>query len=540
MKKFIIILPLLLIIGGMVIVLKNMKSESSSVIPKTTVSSAYDVERLATQEKTSSDMMKTYKKGNYSLTDPYIIKDPYNVAPLTALVMFKTKEKTKITITVEGKDTESTITKTISDFKTEHEIPIIGLYADYNNTVKIKSEAEDGTVKTKELRIETESLPEDFLQNEVVKANKEKMEDGLTFIESSFGYGYAVDNNGDVRWFSSLPIHATFKRLKNGNVLYVTKKDKQYNEILEMDMLGKLSNAYTIQPQTYTNSDVIHHDLIEMPNGNLLATVNSDEKYIEDVIVEIDRQTGEVAHTIDLKDILPENFYMEYDGPSGEDGEVDWFHLNAIVYDESDDSLIISGRHQDTVMKIDYSTSKIKWILADHEDWPNSYKKFLLTENGKDFKYNAGQHAPMILPDQDNNSDTLDILLFDNNNVISRGNKTESQKYSRAVQYRINEKTRTVKEVWSYGESRGKDFFSSIVGNAVYQNSTGNRLITSGYILGENDSAESRVVEVTNDSNANVVFELKITGFEQGSHRQVYRAWRGSLYPDLWEFKLDY
>ena len=146
----------------------------------------------------------------------------------------------------------------------------------------------------------------------------------------------------------------------------------------------------------------------------------------------------------------------------------------------------------------------------------------------------------MILPDQDNNSDTLDILLFDNNNVISRGNKTESQKYSRAVQYRINEKTRTVKEVWSYGESRGKDFFSSIVGNAVYQNSTGNRLITSGYILGENDSAESRVVEVTNDSNANVVFELKITGFEQGSHRQVYRAWRGALYPDFWEFKLDY
>ena len=73
-----------------------MKSESSSVIPKTTVSSAYDVERLATQEKTSSDMMKTYKKGNYSLTHPYIIKDPYNVAPLTALVMFKTKKKPKL------------------------------------------------------------------------------------------------------------------------------------------------------------------------------------------------------------------------------------------------------------------------------------------------------------------------------------------------------------------------------------------------------------------------------------------------------------
>lgn len=63
---------------------------------------------------------------------------------------------------------------------------------------------------------------------------------------------------------------------------------------------------------------------------------------------------------------------------------------------------------------------------------------------------------------------------------------------------------------------------------------TGNRLITSGHIEVEEDEAAriSRIVEVTGEDNAEVVYEIVISGFEQGESRQVYRAERMSLYPE--------
>ena len=36
--------------------------------------------------------------------------------------------------------------------------------------------------------------------------------------------------------------------------------------------------------------------------------------------------------------------------------KIDWFHQNSIFYDETDESIIISGRNQDIVMKLDYKT----------------------------------------------------------------------------------------------------------------------------------------------------------------------------------------
>lgn len=46
---------------------------------------------------------------------------------------------------------------------------------------------------------------------------------------------------------------------------------------------------------------VIHHDGIELPSGNLLLTVNDGSNYIEDTMIEINRETGEIEKTIDLR-----------------------------------------------------------------------------------------------------------------------------------------------------------------------------------------------------------------------------------------------
>ncbi len=137
------------------------------------------------------------------------------------------------------------------------------------------------------------------------------MEDGLTFIVPSTRYVYAVDHNADVRWYSTLWNSHIFKRFENGHLMYITKEKGQekYNEILEMNMLGKVYNSYILQMEDHPRSNVVHHDVIELPNGNLLATVHDLESdYVQDEMIEIDRETGETVRDFSFRDIFPENF----------------------------------------------------------------------------------------------------------------------------------------------------------------------------------------------------------------------------------------
>lgn len=492
-------------------------------------------------EQTTIEKQLKADSRDATLDKPYVKLNPYGTSPLTALLLFNTDEKMKITVEVEGENADTTIESEVnSEYTTQHEVAVLGLYADKANTVKITAVTKDGKKTEKIVTIQTDKLPAEMPTIDVKTSDTKKMEqtgNQLTFITPSTKYAYGVDSNGDVRWYSTKYNSHVFKELKNGHLLYLTKYDNAddtYSLLLETDYLGKIYHAYSMTTEAESeqsgssSKSAIHHDAIELPSGNLLLTINDDTKYMEDTMIEIDRQTGEVVKTIDLKDILPEEFYKDYKARS--DGKVDWFHQNAIWYDESDDSIIISSRSQDTVMKIDYESTKIKWILSDKEGWPASYKKYLLDPTGDDFKYPAGQHAVEILPDQDDDPDTVDILLYDNNEVVTRGNEAESGKYSEAVQYRINEKTKKVEMVFSFGKDLGEDYWTEIVGGARYMESTGNYLINFGH---RKDGKESSIIEV--NQAGEVVFEMNLTSFPNSAW--AYRAERFSLYPASYSYK---
>ncbi|WP_209300557.1 aryl-sulfate sulfotransferase [Lentibacillus salicampi] len=501
--------------------------------------STLDTRRLDEQEGLERELQKSYDEGTYTLKEPFVKLNPYNTAPLTALAMFETDDPVKITVTVEGKDEHGDVRHSYDDYNTEHAIPVLGLYPDYDNTVTIEAVNKSGETEKSTFTVGTDPLPEDFLTNETPKSHPEKMENGLTFIVPSTRYAYAVDHNADVRWYSTLWNSHVFKRLDNGHILYATKEEgqNQYNEMLEMDMLGNVYNSYLIQLDDYEDTNVVHHGIAELPNGNLLATVHDTASpYIEDEMIEIARETGETVRDFSFRDLFPEDFYEDYGGVFSNDG--DWFHHNAIWYVEKDDSILVSSRHQDLMMKMSYPEGEVDWILADHEKWPDAYDKYLLKPKGDDFKFPAGPHAPMAMPDLDNNGATHDYLLFDNNIVITRGKDPLSGDFSRGVQYRINPEKMTVEEVWSFGEARGKSFHSSIVGDADYLDGTGNRMMTSGYIEVD-EGMNSRVIEVNDNLPADVIYELVISGFEKESHRQAYRAERMPLYPEHeWQVEL--
>jgi arylsulfate sulfotransferase len=309
-----------------------------------------------------------------------------------------------------------------------------------------------------------------------------------------------------------------------------------YNVLLETDYLGKIYHRYDFSSSSAANDTgksegemtVIHHDGIELPSGNFLLTVNDGSNYIEDTMIELNRETGEIEKTIDLKDILPEAFYEDYDSTSREDGKVDWFHQNSVEYDEADNSIIISGRHQDTIMKIDYDTSEIKWIMGDSSGWPESYQKYFLKG---DVKASGGQHAAIVLPDQDDNDETTDILYYDNNISVTRGDEETSEKYSEARQVRINDAEMTIEEVWTFGEALGKDYYTKIIGSARYLSNTGNRLVNFGY---RDEGQTSSIMEVTEEGET--VLNVDLTDFPTSAW--AYRAERFSLYNEDWTYEL--
>lgn len=517
LKKIIIIILAIIIIASIIglLILNNMSTARGEL--KLTLS-------LRSEQQ---ELEEGFTSEGYTLDNPNVIVDPYNNSPLTALVIFETAKKEKVKITIEGEDDLTTYTHQFDKEKV-HYIPVYGLYAGKENTVVI----ECGDEK-KELKIKTEELPDDFILPTSVKKEESKLTNDLYFFTpSSGGYTCAYDTNGDVRWY--LTNAATWKidRLENGHLLVSTERlvNSPYylTGLYEMDMLGKIYVEYSL-PGGY------HHDYYEMPNGNLLVAsddFNSGKGTVEDYIVELDRETGKIVKTIDLKDILN----ME-DGKSENWVEYDWFHNNSVWYDEKTNSITLSGRHQDAVINIDYDTEKLNWIIGDPTNWSEEYQKYFFKPVGDDFEWQWSQHAAMITPEGY-------VFIFDNGNNKSK-NEDEyvdaEDSYSRGVMYKIDTEKMTIEQVWEYGKERGSEFYSPYISDVDYLDKN-HYIVHSGgivYVDGKNsnqpaglggaDKLVSDTVEVLDDE---VIFEIKLPS-------NNYRVEKMSLYSkDTFELKI--
>ncbi len=173
--------------------------------------------------------------------------------------------------------------------------------------------------------------------------------------------------------------------------------------LYEMSLVGKIYKEYRV-PGGY------HHDSFELPNGDLLSlTEDLRSDTVEDMCVEIDRQTGEVVKTWDYKNFLNPAKVSH----SGSWTDEDWFHNNAVWYDENTNSLTFSGRHIDAMVNIDYETGELNWIIGDPEGWPEEYQKYFFKPIGNNFEWQYEQHACLITPDGD-------VMCFDNHHFGSR------------------------------------------------------------------------------------------------------------------------
>ena len=506
-----IILLIIILIVIFAILFNNNKNTDEIAISESLITSQYEKE-------------KDFKTEGYTIDEPNVILNPYGNSPLTALILFETEEEVSPKVTIVGKDENTTFTHTFNTNK-EHLLSIYGLYANYNNEVIIEYEI-NGEVINKTVNIQTEELPDDFILPTRVEANKEYLDNQLYFFTpSSSGYTCAYDVNGDVRWY--LTNYALWKidRLENDHLLVSTERlvNPPYymTGLYEMDLLGKIYAEYSL-PGGY------HHDYYEMENGNLLIAsddFNNAKGTVEDYIVELARETGEIVKTFDLKDVLNMS-----DGKSENWTDYDWFHNNSVWYDENTNSITLSGRHQDAVINIDYETGELNWIIGDPTNWSEEYQKYFFTPIGDDFEWQWSQHAAMITPEGY-------VFILDNGNNKSKIKEEyvpASESYTRGVMYKIDTDNMTIEQIWQYGKERGSDYYSPYISDVDYLDAnhyivhSGGIAYKDGEVLNQPaglagaDELKSITTELLNDE---IIFEIELP-------TNNYRVEKMDLYVD--------
>ncbi|MDH5475796.1 MAG: aryl-sulfate sulfotransferase [Cyclobacteriaceae bacterium] len=449
--------------------------------------------------------------------------NPHKISPLTALLEIKTDRPCKATIKVLGNDP---IEQAYEKLGTELTVPVVGLYPNTLNEVEVTLAYEGGQV-IEIVKIQTGLIPNYFPIIKINKVDRTKMEEGLHALDIHFAnFGKILsspilfDDKGVVRWYLDLSFHGAmvspFQKMKDGNILVVGR-----HTIYEFDMLGK-----QLKKNNISTNYGMHHEVLELPNEDLLIAVgkrdaflNVDGKRIQsdnDFMIHYSRKQNKIMKEWDLAKHLDvtrddHNFFREGD----------WLHMNALEFDPSDSTIIVSGRNQGLI-KVSWN-DELKWILSPKQHWGVSgrdhngseTKSFLLTavnKEGKvygddiqtgnvsaeDFDFPWGSHAPDLLPNGN-------IIVFDNGTFRNYNNENN---YSRAVEYKVNEENKTFEQVWQFGKERGMNFFSSIVSDVDYLPNSGNILITAGFLSpGANPSA--KVVEVSPTDNVEV-FEATI------------------------------
>ncbi len=449
---------------------------------------------------------------------PRLVPNDNDAAPLAASLSFETTRPAFGSILVSGGG-ESWLLRLDAE-AVVHERVLLGVKPDTDYEVVVRLAAGDDWIVAPPLSWHTPPLPADFPHLLPVSADTDRMAPGMTMFDvRSQLYVVVVDAAGDIRWYYRAPRTSDrYRLLSNGNIIYVSPD----SYVTEIDWFGKpVATWYAaelgVPPRGTIPVSVrgFHHNLDEMPNGNILALCR-DVRWIDDYptssedaeaprarryvrgdqIVEFTRD-GEIAKRYSLFDILDTTRI-------GPDGDItDWTHSNAVIYDAASDAYLVSMRHQDAGIKLERETGALGWILGNHANWRPAWTDKLLTPIGDEFEWPYHQHAVQVTEDGS-------LMLYDNGVYRAPAYQTPRLPfYSRAVRFAIDEKLMTATQVWSYQPTWGAvPLFAEAMSDAD-RLPNGNVLIASGTLTSQRTRPGwAQILEVTNEGD--VVFELAV------------------------------
>lgn len=349
-----------------------------------------------------------------------------------------------------------------------------------------------------------------------------------------------ADLQGNVLWSYNPGIKNTanpIKLLPNGHFLinFSGMPDGTGSILQEIDLAGtliwqmtatQLNTALAAATCAGCNVTVLgtHHDFVMLPNGHLIVIASTQKSLIVapsttpttvtgDVIIELDQNHNPVWlwNEFDHLDINRQPYMWP-----------DWTHTNAVLYSADDGNLIISMRHQNWLVKIDYAngtgTGNILWHLGYQGD-------FTLMGGTDPVDWFWAQHGPSFA--STNTTGKFTLALFDNGDdrVFPSGVTCGSSGappclYSTAPVLDIDETAMTATLTF-HPTTPTYSFFGG--NNAVLKNGNVEYCATAG---GPGTSGD--IYEVAQDSAASTIWHMLITG------QEAYRGQRiPSLYPGV-------
>lgn len=352
---------------------------------------------------------------------------------------------------------------------------------------------------------------------------------------------YATDLFGRLTWYyeplAKQDVTGYITRpLPGGTMLAILETDEMPGQVLrEIDLAGNLVRETTAgrvsQLLARRGEDRItslHHDAIRLDNGHTLV-IGSVERMLTDV-----QGPGQVNVYGETIIDLDENFQVAWSWNSFSKldptrlavmGEVcmsagpgcpplfrdtsanDWLHANAIDYVPGDGSLLLSLRHQDWVIKIDYRNGQgdgdVLWRLGDGGD-------FAIVDADNDaWPWFSHQHDARMWEDGT-------LVLYDNGNTRVEG-PAPVPGNSRGQVYRLDEgaMTATLVENFDLGA------YSFALGSAQ-RLSNGNYHFNSGVLDRTNPTAQS--IEISSAGGEPIlVFQTVGTSYRSFRLQNLYR-----------------
>jgi arylsulfate sulfotransferase len=383
-------------------------------------------------------------------------------------------------------------------------LPVFGLYDGYQNQVTYQIQFADSSVQQLDSQIVTQpySDPTGVYQDPAIQPSAAPGNTlGFSFfiLKSQIASPVIVDTDGAVRWVIPAPA-STAVYFSNGQFLSGNDATSTQLSLFQLD--GAVSALPTVLPQPLMQT-FTHNIDPGSSSASVLAEFSGADDLgpsIDDIVADISPLSSQpVLQTFDMADILSAYMLKNGDDPTAfvRPG-VDWFHVNSSTYDPSDDSVIVSSR-ENFLIKIDYQTKDVVWILGDPTKYwytfPSLRAKALTLDAGGD--YPIGQHAVSLTSDGY-------VMVF--NDGLGSLNQPPgepaglSRTYSEVNAYSVNSSALTAHQVWSF--NYGGTIYSSICGS-IYEAPGKTYLIdfaTADYYT------QAHLVGL--DANHNVVFDF--------------------------------
>ena len=354
----------------------------------------------------------------------------------------------------------------------------------------------------------------------------EPLSPGITVFGAFFNYfSAAIDQDGREIWNSGLDDFVYYSTNTNGNLLGCHLLSGAENNLPGSEMSFDGDTIWS-EP----NNEFLHHDIIQLPNGNYLGIVETSSlgfipigdwtslyqglgfqadgvtvefPWIGDKLVEWDKDTKEVVWSWNTFDYFDMSDFDQFGGTWTEayiSMHYDWTHVNAVIFDEEESCLYISVRHLSRITKIDYPSGDIIWNIG--HDMPSGD-----VEMGNELGFSF-QHSLQKLSNGN-------LLTFDNGNLAPEFRGTD-EPVSRAIEISIENSEASL--AWSHELT--PDLFGFASGNA--------QKLENGNVLLTTVGGGGRSVEV--NTNGDIVWEgLYNLSLPDGA---VYRANRlPGIYP---------